>query len=120
MEEELFKFIKKYCDENTINTHKYFNYYTWLDKNKEEVIGFISFFPLEDREYDVVISHNKDNKYSKPHWRTLITLLKDRSRTIIIDSDSNNKVLQRICSSNGGYFNGDTMIYKGTYKGKEK
>ena len=106
------KFILEYCDEDTYRTHKYFHHYTWGDVNEYgELVGFISYFPLEDEEFDLVISHNKNNIYTLNHWRVLRKTIKNRQKYLVINSDSTNKALVKGVKKYGGYFKGNDIHF---------
>ena len=109
---DLEQFILEYCDENTHRTHKYFDHYTWVDlDNEDNIIGFISYFPLDAEEFDMVITHNKDNKYTLSHWKQLSKLLKTRYKYIVINSDPTNKTLIKGAKKYGGYFKGNDLHF---------
>ena len=108
---DLAQFINEYCDEFTLKVHQAYPHYSWIDIVDDEIVGFISYFPLEDNDFDVVVSHNKDNKYTLTHWRVLRNTLKNRKKYLVINSDSSNEALIKGAKKYGGYFIGEDLHF---------
>ena len=117
--ESMEEFLVEYCDEDTLRAHQCFDHITWLDMEDDSIIGFISYFRFHTKDWDMVVSHNKDNVYTLQHWKVLSKLLKTRTKEIVINSDSSNNVLHKGAKKYGGYFIGDDLHFPINNKDKE-
>jgi len=90
---------------DTLSCYKCFRNESWEDKdpNTGELVGFVTYFFL-DFGFDMLIAAAKDNKFSKAQWRVLRDTIKNRSKSLRIQSDPNNPVLHRAAESFGGFF----------------
>lgn len=99
--------------EYTLETYKECVHEDWeeRDKDTKELIGFISYFFLDEEAYDMIVVIAKGNIFSRAQWRILSKTLKTRNKEIQINSDSTNKKLHEFATRYGGYFEGDDIVF---------
>lgn len=113
MIEELIKEHLPNDYEDTLKCYEEYIHETWeeIDKNTQELKGFISYFFLDDEEFDMIVVIAKGNIFSRAQWKILAKTLKIRDREIQINSDNTNKKLHEFAARYGGYFKGDEIIF---------
>lgn len=107
---------------DTLNCYKCFLHENWEDRDPKtgELKGFITYFFL-DFPFDMIVTAAKDNRFSKSHWKILRDTIINRVKTIRIQSDPTNKVLQRAVKKYGGYFDEEgEIIFRKPKLNKEK
>ena len=106
--EELIKKHRPNDYEDILEWYRECPHETWIDKDTR---GFISYFFLEDEEYDMIIVMATDDIFSRAQWRVLAKTLKVRSKEVQINSDSSNTKLQEFAARYGGYFKGEDIVF---------
>ena len=111
---DITQFINEYCDTTTQRAFQVFESATWIDVDKNgDIQGFISYFPLDEvnADFDMVITHSKNKKYSLNHWRALKHVIENRTGYLVINSDKTNQALVKGAKKYGGIFIGDDIHF---------
>jgi len=85
---------------------------TLLYYDKDEVVGFVTYFVLSS-DVGFITAIHKDNKFTKSMIKHIVHYVTtNRDKTIIIKSDSNNKLLRRLVDKYEGVWKDNYMVFK--------
>ena len=100
----------RYTD--TIACYDMWRHEDWKDMNPDGTInGFISYFFL-DFKFDMIITAQWDNKFSKAQWKIIRDTIVNRTKPIRIQSDPSNPILHKVAKKYGGKFVEDEIWFK--------
>ena len=98
--------------QDTLACYEMWEHEDWEDRDMEtgELKGFISYFLL-DFKFDMIITAQQENRFSKDQWKVLQKTIINREKPIRIQSDPTNPVLHRAAKKYGGKFVEDEIWF---------
>ena len=82
----------------------------YVDYKGEDLTGLVSYIHLP-LEYDMIIAMEWDDKFTLSQFRLLKDMIMNRQKEIRINSDPTNMSLNLWVVHNGGYWDGDNMVF---------
>ena len=95
---------------DVLEAYKYLEHEDWLEYDKEELISFVSYFKLNNADFDMIVAIHRDDIFSMGQWRIIKKYIINRRKELRINSDPSNDIIQLWVTKHGGYFDGEDIV----------